>query len=108
MLKNLLAVMVGGGIGSGLRFLAALGVTRLYAGAFPLGTFLVNITGSFVIGLLMAFFVLQSEISPVWRLFLVTGVLGGYTTFSSFEWETFALLDRGARHITRLPDRPPT
>ncbi|HEX4166569.1 MAG TPA: fluoride efflux transporter CrcB [Bryobacteraceae bacterium] len=102
MLKSLLAVMLGGSIGSGLRFLASVGVSRLYSGPFPLGTFLVNISGSFVVGLLMAFFVLRSEVSPAWRLFLVTGVLGGYTTFSSFEWETFALLDRGAPLIALL------
>ncbi len=95
MLKNLLAVMAGGGCGSALRFLVALGVSRLYSGAFPLGTFAVNIMGSFVIGLLMTLFVLEPDVSQAWRLFLVTGVLGGFTTFSSFEWETFALLDRG-------------
>ncbi len=102
LIKDLLAVMFGGAIGSGLRFVAALGISRLYSGPFPLGTFLINVTGSFVIGLLMAFFVLRAEVSPAWRLFLVTGILGGYTTFSSFEWETFALLDRGSPWVALL------
>ncbi len=93
---NLAAVVAGGGIGAGLRFLVATGITRLYGGLFPLGTVLVNITGSFGIGVLMTFFLYRTELNPAWRLFLVTGILGGYTTFSSFEWETFATYKGGA------------
>jgi len=57
---------------------------------------LINVTGSFLIGMLMMLFINRPSISPNWRLFLVTGILGGYTTFSSFEWETFAALRSGA------------
>ena len=96
MLNSLLVVVLGGGIGAGLRFLAATYVTRLYSGSFPLGTFLINVTGSFLIGILMTLFLNRPGFNPALRLFLVTGVLGGYTTFSSFEWETLTTLKGGA------------
>ncbi len=94
MTKYLL-VLIGGGVGSLVRFLTGTFVLRFFAGAFPLGTFLINVTGSFLIGILMTYF-LNHSIDPNWRLFLVTGMLGGYTTFSSFEWETFLTLREGA------------
>lgn len=87
---SVLLVALGGGVGAALRFLVATLITRLYGGLFPLGTFLINITGSFAIGILMTLFMDRPPLSPQWRLLLVTGLLGGYTTFSSFEWETFA------------------
>jgi len=59
---------------------------------FPLGTFVVNISGSFLIGLLMSFFTEKFMVSPQVRLFLVVGFLGAYTTFSTFEYETGNLL----------------
>ena len=90
--KGVMAVLLGGGIGAALRYIVASYVTRLHSGPFPLGTFLINVTGSFTIGLLMTFFLYRSDLNPAWRLFLVTGVLGGYTTFSSFEWETLSLV----------------
>lgn len=101
-MNNLLLVVAGGGIGAGLRFLAATWVSRHFSGLFPMGTFLVNISGSFVIGVLMTLFIYRTSIHPGWRLFLVTGVLGGYTTFSSFEWETLATLKGGAPMISAL------
>ena len=88
--------MLGGGLGAGLRFLAATFVARLFGGIFPLGTVLINITGSFVIGVLMSFLLVRPDLNSLWRLFLVTGVLGGYTTFSSFEWETLVLVRSGS------------
>jgi CrcB protein len=94
--NGVLAVMVGGGIGAALRYIIASYVARFHSGPFPLGTFLINVTGSFIIGLLMTFFLYRSDLNPAWRLFLVTGVLGGYTTFSSFEWETLTAVKSGA------------
>jgi fluoride exporter len=91
-----LLVMLGGGIGAALRFAVNTYVTRLYGGLFPMGTFLINVTGSFLIGILMTIFVSRPDIHSNWRLFCVTGILGGYTTFSSFEWETFATMRSGA------------
>lgn len=83
-------------MGAVLRFIAGTFVLKFFTGAFPLGTLLINVTGSFVIGILMTFFLNHSTLDPNWRLFLVTGILGGYTTFSSFEWETFFTLREGA------------
>lgn len=91
MAKYLL-VMLGGGLGAVSRFVVGTLIARSYSALFPLGTFLINVTGSFAIGILMMFFVNRPSIHANWRLFLVTGILGGYTTFSSFEWETLAAL----------------
>ena len=66
-----------------------------YGGRFPLGTFVINITGAFLIGLLMTIFTERLHPHPNWRLFLVVGVLGGYTTFSSFEYEIFQAVRDG-------------
>lgn len=88
-------VMLGGALGAVSRFIVATFVLKFYSALFPLGTFLINVTGSFLIGLFMMLFLNRPSISPNWRLFLVTGILGGYTTFPSFEWETLTAL-RGA------------
>lgn len=82
-----LCVLLGGGLGAVLRYAIGTAVASRYATRLPLGTFLINISGSFFIGLLMTLFSERYAAHPNWRLFLVTGVLGGYTTFSSFEYE---------------------
>jgi fluoride exporter len=97
-----LLVMLGGAIGAGARFLVGTLVVRIYTATFPMGTFLINITGSFFIGLLMTFFLNRPSINANWRLFLVTGLLGGYTTFSSFEWEALATWRSGAEWIALI------
>jgi fluoride exporter len=90
-----LLVMVGGAAGSLARYIAATAIATRFGGLFPLGTMIVNITGSFLIGLLMT--LLASRLPhPNWRLLLVVGFLGGYTTFSSFEWETFNAVRGGS------------
>jgi len=68
-----------------------LAVNEKYTGRFPLATFLINVTGSFVIGLLLILLDREDLLHPNFRPLLITGVLGGFTTFSSFEWEMFAL-----------------
>ena len=70
-----------------------------YGGRFPLGTFIINVSGSLLIGVLMTLFTERLNPHPSWRLFLIVGVLGGYTTFSSFEWETYQAMRDGARWI---------
>ncbi len=89
-------VMLGGAVGAVSRFILGTFVLKFYSAVFPLGTFLINVTGSFFIGILMMLFLNRPVINANWRLFLVTGILGGYTTFSTFEWETFAALRGGA------------
>ncbi len=69
---------------------------------FPLGTFVINVSGSFLIGLLMSLLTERWQPHPHWRLFLVVGVLGGYTTFSSFEYETFQAARDGERWMGLL------
>lgn len=96
------AVFLGGGLGAALRFAVATFALRFYAGLFPLGTFLINVSGSFLVGLFMTSFLSRPAIHPAWRLFLVVGVLGGYTTFSSFEWETFAAMRSGGALVAAL------
>lgn len=81
-------VLAGAGLGGLARYAAGSWIMEKYGGRFPLGTFVINVTGSFLIGVLMILFTERLHPHPNWRLFLVVGVLGGYTTFSSFEYET--------------------
>ena len=92
-----LVVLAGAGIGGLTRYVAGVWIMAKYGGRFPLGTFIVNITGSFLIGVLMTLLTERLHPHPNWRLFLVVGILGGYTTFSSFEYETFQAMRDGSR-----------
>ncbi len=94
-MKAILIIGLGGGIGSVLRYLAQLGVNKMVTVAFPVGTFLVNITGCFAIGLLYGISNRYADLTSEWRLFLVTGLCGGYTTFSSFSYESISLFRQG-------------
>lgn len=85
-------VLLGGGAGSLVRYAVSTAIMARTGGRFPFGTVIINITGSFIIGLLMTLFTERLSPNPNLRLLLVTGFLGGYTTFSSFEWETLSLV----------------
>src|ERR1017187_2631715 len=98
---RLLMVAAGGGIGSLMRYLVGTAIMQRYGGRLPLGTFVINVTGSFLIGLLMTLLTERFAPHPNWRLLLVAGFLGGYTTFSSFEYETFQTA-RGGGHWVAL------
>jgi CrcB protein len=91
------AVIVGGGLGSYLRYVVQGWVQSKTGASFPYGTLTVNLTGAFVIGLLMTIFFERFEVGPEWRLFLTVGVLGGYTTFSSATWEAYQLFALGSQ-----------
>jgi CrcB protein len=91
LLIRCLFVLAGGGVGSLVRYLAALAINEHYDGQFPLATFLINVTGSFIIGLILVLLDREDLLHPNLRPLLVTGFLGGYTTFSTFEWEILAL-----------------
>jgi fluoride exporter len=96
-------VFAGAGIGGLARYLAGTWIMAKYGGRFPLGTLVINVTGSFLIGVLMTLLTERlPNPHPTWRLFLVVGVLGGYTTFSSFEYETFQAVRDGARWMALL------
>jgi len=88
-------VFIGGGLGATLRHLVNLTCARCMAPGFPWGTFIINITGSTVMGLIAGYLAFKGEASQPWRLFLMTGVLGGYTTFSAFSLDTALLYERG-------------
>lgn len=91
-----LVVLIGGGVGSLARYAAASAIMTRFGRRFPLGTLVINVTGSFLIGFLMTMLTERFNLDPVWRLLLVVGFLGGYTTFSSFEWETYTAVRDGA------------
>jgi CrcB protein len=92
---NYVLVFIGGGIGSSLRHTINLVCTRALGTAFPYHTFIINITGSIIMGLIAGYLAFKGEASQHWRLFLMTGVLGGYTTFSAFSLDTALLYERG-------------
>ena len=97
-----LMVLVGGGVGALARFILGGAISAKVGGRFPLGTLVINVTGSFLIGLLMTLFTQKILVNPNWRLLLVVGVLGGYTTFSTFEYETFQAVTTGGMWIGLL------
>jgi len=92
---NYLLVFIGGGLGSSLRHTINVLSARALGTAFPYHTFLVNISGSIVMGLIAGYLAFKGEPSQHWRLFLMTGILGGYTTFSAFSLDAALLYERG-------------
>jgi CrcB protein len=96
-----LLILIGGGTGALARYAAGSAIMTRFGGRFPLGTLVINVTGSFAIGFLMTVLTERWQLDPMWRLLLVVGFLGGYTTFSSFEWETFTAV-RGGEFLTGL------
>lgn len=95
MIKTLLLVGTGGFFGSISRFLASRFMQNNFPSSFPVGTFLVNITGCLLIGLIYGFSERSSMLTPGWKMFLAVGFCGGFTTFSTFANENLALLRDG-------------
>ncbi len=94
-IRNGLLVVTGGGIGAYLRYLVHSGVQTKTTGIFPYSTLVVNVSGAFLIGFVMSAFLERTASPHYWRLFLVVGVLGGYTTFSALAWESYQLVQSG-------------
>jgi len=92
-------IMLGGGVGSLTRYVVGTAIMSRLGGRFPAGTVFINITGSFLIGFTMTLLTQRLHLHPNWRFLLVVGFLGGYTTFSSFEWETLSLIKDGSRWL---------
>jgi CrcB protein len=90
--KLLLGIAAGGAIGSVMRYALSTGVHRLTGSTLPVGTLVVNVLGSFAIGVLYVLLIERFGARPEMRAFLIVGVLGGFTTFSSFSVETVSLL----------------
>src|SRR5262250_419807 len=95
-MQRALLISLGGALGTLLRYLTALAAVRWCGGDFPYGTLIVNLCGSFVIGLVQALGIEALRISDDARLFLATGVMGGLTTYSAFSYETVRLMEAGA------------
>ena len=91
-MTNTIIVFLGGGIGASARYLLSTIISRATNSSFPYGTFVVNIVGCLLIGLFMSMFEERFLINPSLRIFLTIGILGGFTTFSSFSYETITLL----------------
>lgn len=97
-----LIVFIGGGIGAALRHGFNLAFARLFGTTFPYATLFENVSGSLVMGLLIAWFAFRSGIPHHWQLFLTTGILGGYTTFSTFSLDVAVLYERGEVGLAAL------
>jgi fluoride exporter len=95
LMSNMVAVAVGAAVGANLRYLISLWAAQRLGAAFPYGTLIINVVGCLVIGVLLTLAAYRLTLSEPIRLLLVTGLLGGFTTFSSFGWETYALIVAG-------------
>lgn len=95
-MRELIIAGLGGFIGSALRYWTSILSYRYFGQEFPYGTLIVNITGCFLIGFLMTVFEERFIVNPNLRIFLTIGILGGFTTFSTFSFETIALLKEGS------------
>lgn len=94
--QQLIGVAIGSALGGCCRFLLVTLSQRLISGSFPFGTITVNILGSFLMGWLFMFFLMQRPVeSEIFRLFLLTGFLGGFTTFSAFSLDAWLLYEKG-------------
>ena len=89
-----LIVFLGAGIGGAMRHGVNVAATRLFGYGFPFGTFIVNVAGSFAMGLFAGYFAYRAGVPQHWRLFLTTGILGGFTTFSTFSLDAALLVER--------------
>jgi fluoride exporter len=99
---NYLLVFFGGGLGASLRHAINMACAKYIGAAFPWSTFIINISGSTVMGLIAGYLAFRGEASQPWRLFLMTGILGGYTTFSAFSLDTALLYERGELTLAAL------
>ena len=97
-----LIVFLGGGVGAALRHGVNIGLARTLGTAFPYATMFENVTGSLLMGLLVGWFALKGGVPQHWQLFLTTGILGGYTTFSAFSLDAAVLYERGTLGLAAL------
>ncbi len=89
-------IALGGSLGAIARYWVDAAVTDRLGTKFPYGTFLVNVTACLILGFSLVFLDRRTELNPVWRFLIPIGFIGAYSTFSTFEWETFTTLQTGA------------
>lgn len=95
-LQHLVLVMIGGAIGTGLRYVTGAVLLRLAGHGWPWGTFTVNLTGSLIMGLVIGWFAFRGSAPAGLQIFLAAGILGGFTTFSAFSLETSRMIESKA------------
>ncbi|MCB9201492.1 MAG: fluoride efflux transporter CrcB [Flavobacteriales bacterium] len=93
MFRTLVFVAIGGGLGSVFRYLVSFYTNRFFTQGFPYATFIVNVVGCFLIGVLFGIFEKKTELNPNLSLLFITGFCGGFTTFSTFSFENMNLLN---------------
>ena len=93
---TMLMIAFGAAVGANIRYAISVWAARQWGVAFPYGTLLINVVGSFAIGVVMVLLTTRFASSDSWRLLLVTGLLGGFTTFSAFSYETYMLVLNGS------------
>ncbi|WP_028135020.1 fluoride efflux transporter CrcB [Bradyrhizobium japonicum] len=94
-IQYILAVAAGGALGAVVRYLVSIGAGRAFGTDFPWGTLIINVTGSFLIGVLTGLFATKWNLPQAARIFLTVGICGGYTTFSTFSLDAWYLIERG-------------
>lgn len=101
-MQRYVLIALGGALGSVARFWVGSAVTGRMGTRFPFGTLIINISACLIIGLSLEFLNRHADLNPSWRYLFPIGFIGAYSTFSTFEWETFANIDNGAFWIALL------
>jgi CrcB protein len=101
-LQKYLLIAIGGSLGAIARYWVGLAVADRMGTKFPYGTLVINITACLIIGFSLVFLGRRAELNPAWRFMIPIGFIGAYSTFSTFEWETFTTIQTGAFFLAAL------